>query len=127
MKKITNSSGQVLVTLLVFMVISIIITSAAVVILLVNSESGTKTVLGDEAYYTAESGAENALLRLLRDPYYNGETLQIGNGTATIAISGANPKTIQSIGKVGNFTRTIQVTTSYTDNVLTVTSWKELF
>lgn len=125
-KTFNSHSGQVLVSLLMFIIITIIITSAAVVIMVVNSESGSKTLLGDETYYVAESGAENALIRLLRDTSYTGEVLQVGQGTATINVTGTNPQTITSTAVMGNFRRIIQVTVSYTNNILSVTSWQEI-
>lgn len=127
-KKIFNfQRGQALVTLLIFMVVAIIVTSAAVVVIFVNSLSSSKLVVGELAYYAAESGAENAILRLLRNPNYTGETLQIDQGSATITITGTDPKTITSVGNFGNFSRTIEIVVGYTNNILTVSSWKEVF
>ncbi|MBI2611956.1 hypothetical protein HYW54_04415 [Candidatus Gottesmanbacteria bacterium] len=122
-----KTNGQILVTLLFFVVIAIIITSGAVVVILTNSLSASKFAQGNVAYYIAESGIENALLRLLRNPSYNGETLAIEDATALITVSGDNPKTITSVGSIGNFSRTIEVIADYTDNILTVTSWKEIY
>jgi hypothetical protein len=120
--------GQALITLLFFMIIAITITSAAVVILLTNSVSAQKLEQGTVSYYTAESGAENALLRLLRDPNYTGETLTIDGTTvvATVTKSGS-VYTITSSATFGNFKRTIQVVATYVGNILTATSWKEEF
>ncbi len=122
-----KQKGQVLVTLLFFMVIAIIITSAAVVVIFINNLSGTSLQQGNLSYYVAESGIENALLRLLRDPNYPGETLTIGSGTAVISVTGVNPKIATATGTLGNFVRKIQVTANYTNNILTVTSWKEIY
>lgn len=124
--KFIHQRGQAIVTLLFFMIVAITITSGAIIIILTNSLSATKFDQGNETYYIAESGAENALIRLLRDPNYTGETLAIDSGNATISISGTNPKIITSIGKIDNFSRTIQITADYTNNILTVQSWKEI-
>lgn len=118
--------GQVLISLLFFVVIAMTILSAAIAVMMITSISTAKMEQGLSAYTIAEGGAENALLRLLRDPNYAGETLSIGNGYATITINGTDPKTIISIGREGNFERTIEVIVTYTDNILTVTSWKEI-
>lgn len=118
--------GQTLITLIIFMVMSITIVSASVAVLFINTSSTRTIGNGVEAYYIAEGGAENAILRLLRNPNYTGESLQVGLGTATITVTGTDPKTIVSIGRIGNFTRQIQVTAGYTNNVLTVSSWKEI-
>lgn len=119
--------GQAVVTLLIFMVIGITITSAGVV-LIINSSTATSAFQESLiARQMAESGAENAMIRLLRNPSYTGETMTIDNGTATITVSGSNPKTILSVGKNRNYVRKIQVTASDVNNILTVTSWQEIF
>lgn len=120
-------SGQTLVTFLVFVAVAMMVTAAATVVTLVNSRSATTLQQGTLSYYVAESGIENALLRLLRNPYYSGETLLVGEGTAEITVAGDSQKTINSKGSLGNFIRTIQVTTEYNNNVLTIVSWQEVF
>lgn len=119
--------GQTMVTLLFFVVIALTITSAAVAMVITNSQSTTKFEQGLLAYYVAEGGVENALLRLLRNPNYTGETLSVGEGTAVITVAGTDPKTITSLGTVRNFSRKIQLVAEYTNNILSVTSWKEVY
>jgi len=126
--------GQSLVTLLIFTVVAITITSAAVVIILTNSIGTSKFEQGTNAYYIAESGAENGLLRLLRDPTYCGETLPVDSGTSTIEVidggggcNGTSPITITSTGNMGNFSRKVQVIATYVSNILTISSWEEVF
>jgi hypothetical protein len=120
--------GQALISLLFFMIIGINVTAAAVVILIANSLSGTKFQQGSIAYQVAESGIENAKIRLLRDSMYAGETLPVGNGNAVITISrNGTQYTIRSRGTVGNFVRQIQVVATYSDNLFTVTSQQEIF
>jgi hypothetical protein len=118
--------GQALVTLLFFILISLTITSAAIIIIIANSLSANKLEEGTAVYYIAESGVENALLRLLRDPNYAGETLGVGNGTVSITVSGNNPKTIVSVGQNGNFKRTVSVQVNYTNGYYTFSNWREL-
>lgn len=134
MKKNSKSSGpacrqagQALVTFLLLILISLTITSAASVVSIVNSQSGEKLEQGTVTAEVAESGAENAILRLLRDPSYTGETITIGTATVVITVSGSSTKTINVVATNGNFKRQIQIICSYTNNVLTVTSWKEVF
>lgn len=118
--------GQTLVILLVYMIIAVTITSA-VIVLVLNSSSGTGKVLqGGTAYDIAESGAENAIIKLIRDRNYIGEELDIGDGQAEITVTGTNPKTIVSVGTLNDFSRTIQVIITITNGAVTVTSWKEL-
>jgi len=126
MKHMRLQQGQTLITLLFFMIIAISVISTAVILLITNSRTTSKTEQGIKAYYVAESGAENAILRLLRNPNYAGETLVVGEGTATMTVTGTEPKTITSTGVVGNFTKKIQVVVGYTNNILTVSSWREV-
>lgn len=108
------------------MIIAIIITTASIA-LVINSSKGTdKVYQGANSLDIAESGAETAMIKLLRDPNYTGETLTVGNGQAVITITGTNPKTILSHGTLNNFTRTIQVIVDTSNNTLTATSWKEI-
>ena len=118
--------GQALVTLLVFILIATTIISSSVIILLLNSQGTQKTQQGLIALHIAESGIENAMLRLLRDPNYSGEILSVGDGNATITIIGATDKTVISVGKTGQYVRKIRATTSYQNYRLTIDSWQEV-
>lgn len=122
-----NQSGQILVILLVIVVVAIIITSASVVIVYNNTQAAGRFEQGTETYYVAESGLENALLRLLREPNYTGETLNVDNGTAVIQVTGTNPIIVTSQGTMGNYQRIIQVKAVYNNNILTINSWKEIY
>src|SRR5258708_4889168 len=116
-------------TLLFFVTIAITVTTAAIIAMYSNAQSATKVQQGAIAYYVAEGGIENALIRLLRDPTYTGETLPVGTSTAVITVTGSSSSyTITSKGTVGNFLRTIQVTAGYnSSNILTISSWQENF
>ncbi len=122
-----SQGGQALVTLLFFMVIALTITTTAILVMAINSLTASKLEQGSTAYSVAESGIENALLRLLRNPNYTGETLVVGSGSAQIVVTGTTTKTITSTGTSGNFVRKIQVLVGYTNNILSITSWKETY
>jgi len=120
--------GQALITLLFFTIIATTVTSAAVVMIITNSLSGTKFQQGSIAYEVAQAGIENAKLRLLRNPSYQGETLIVGQGSAVITvIKGDGNYTILSKGTIGNFTRQIQVFADYNNSLFSVKSEKEVF
>ena len=102
------------------------ITSGATIIIIANSLSASKSAEGTLAYYAAESGVENALLRLLRNPNYIGETLTIGEATAVITVTGVNPKTVVSVGQNGNFKRKVSAQVTYSNGYYTFSNWKEL-
>lgn len=127
MKKLTVlKSGQALVLLIVVMVVGTVITSAAVIFAIVNLKAASNLQSGEEAYAIAESGAENAILRLVRNPAYGGETLTVGSGEAVITVSGSGNLTVVSEGVRGNFRRKVEVTGSYVNNIFTVSAWREI-
>lgn len=125
-KKFKNQSGQTLVLLLVFVMMVIAITTAAAFIIASNSTAATNITLGLATKQMAESGAEKGLLSLLRDPYYSGETFTLDTGTVTVTVSGSSTRTIDSTAVNGDFTKRVEVIATYSDNILTPVSWKEL-
>jgi hypothetical protein len=118
--------GQALVILLVFMAVAITVSTTAAMILMGAQKSTSSLEVSTNAYSVAESGMENALMRILRDPDYVGETLTVGDGIATISATGQG-STIISTGRVGNYIRTIRVTAGFVGNILTVNTWQEIY
>ncbi|MBC7581922.1 hypothetical protein H7097_03590 [Aeromicrobium sp.] len=125
----SSQTGQTIIALLIFMLLSILITTTAVTITVINSAGNNQSSLGELARQAAETGAENALLQLERDPTYSGETMSINSATtATITVSGTTTRTITSTGAVagiGTFKRTVVVTATYSGFAFTVTNWIE--
>ena len=118
-----GNSGQALVALLFFAIIGITIITASALILYTNTAALSVGEQGVYAYYVAESGVEEALIRLIRNPSYTGGTLPVGSGTASIQVSGG---IITSKGTYQNLVRKIQAVTITDQNGLRVTSWKEI-
>lgn len=124
-KTLLENKGQTLIILLLYMEIAIIITTAAVTAVALNAQGTDKVYQGTTTQDAAESGLETAMIKLLRDPAYTGtETLTVNGGTATINITGVNPKVVTSTAVINNFTKKAQATVDITNNVVTVTSWK---
>lgn len=120
-------NGQALITILFFMAIGITVATAAVMVTLANAGTTSSYVQGEGALSAAEAGIENAMVRLLRDRAYVGETIVFGNATAVVQVTGDAQKTIRSQGRNSNATRTAVAQISYDDSVLRVTSWREEF
>lgn len=116
-------TGQALVSLLVFIAVATTITAAATTVTLINSQTTGKFAQGESALTIAQAGADNAILRLLRNSSYSGEVLSVGGGTATITVSGSSVKTITSSGADGNFIRKIQIVGTYVNNTFAISSW----
>ncbi len=118
--------GQTLVLLLIFIVVALTVMATTVSVIITNTQNASITEQSNNAVYIAESGIENATLRLLRDPSYTGETLSIDNGSAQVTVYGSDPYIVTSIGKSGLYIHTLQATIGYTDNILTILSWEEV-
>lgn len=127
MKKILKKqSGQALVTFIFFTIIISTTTAGALAVVVNASSTQTKSALSSEAYVLAESGVENALLRIVRDPLYTGETLSLEGSQVVITVSGGGIKTIVSTATTGNFVKQITATASYNSiGELVLSSWKE--
>lgn len=121
-----KNQGQALVLILFFMTITVTIVSAAVATMIINSASGNSFYMGNQAKTVAESGAENALIRLLRNPQYSGETLSIGSGETVITVTGDSTKTIISEGRDGNNIKKIEVIAQFENFMLNILSWREI-
>lgn len=115
--------GQAIVTLILIMVIAIAVITAIIIVSANSIASGSSMEQGTVAFYAAESGAENAIIRKLRNPSYTGETLSVDGATVTIVVNG---DTITSVAQYRNAIRKIEVQTTYSNNVLSVASWKEI-
>lgn len=123
-----NKSGMALVTVIIFSAIGIIVIVAALALTSITSQSSLYFLQGQKALLVAEAGAENALIRLLRDPNYSHEVLTIGDGTARIDVTRElDTSTIEVTGQVGLTTRKIEVITVDTNGITTVDSWRETF
>ncbi len=123
-----TQQGQALVLLLVFMIVAITVTTVAIVMTMVNSLTTTRAQEGLITQQMAESGAEEALLGLLRNPSYTGsKTLTIDSGTVTVEVTGSSTKTILSTATYGNYIRKIQVGAAFMSGILNINSWQEVF
>lgn len=122
-----TSSGQALITVLFIAVIGLLITTGAITGLMSAYGSMSQGEMGLLAYGAAESGIENSILRIMRDPTYTGETLTTGTGqTAVITVSTASGVTITSVGAVSTVSRKIVVRGHITNLVFVLDSWNEV-
>ena len=125
-KMMKNIKGQALVSLLVFMIVAITVTTAAVAVILVTSVQSGKFELAELVHNLADSGIENALIQLLRNPAYTGETMTTIDGSVQISVTGTNPLTITSRAQSATFEKTAVAVVDLSDNQLTVLSWDEV-
>lgn len=121
-----NHKGEVLVTLLMFVLVAMTVITSVITTVMSNTRSTSTIQQGTSTYYIAEAGVENALMQLLRNPDYTGETLEVDGGTAVVTVTGTTEKIITSQGQLNNLVKKIQVNVSYTDNQMSVTNWQEI-
>jgi len=122
-----HQSGSILTALIVFVAIGLLITTSATVLLADQMLLGERDAQSASLLYTAESGAENAILRLLRDPSYTGEQLPTADGlTIVINVQPGPPIVITSQVEASGLTRTVQVELTRLNGVLEVQSWQQI-
>ncbi len=123
---ISRESGQALIILLFYMVIAVTLVTTAVALTVSSSFNTMQEEEGNHALELAENGVENALLRLLRDTTYSGETMSIGDDSVMISVTGGSTKTIISTGTRGSYQKALRVTATFTNGVLNLISWQEI-
>lgn len=122
-----SNSGQALVVLLMFVTVAMMVGVAATLLSSYALSATTRVEQSQYALDVSESGMENALIRLLRDPDYAGETLTLPDGVATITVTGSATKTITSAGVAGSTIHTVTATVTYSNGIYTITSWADTF
>jgi hypothetical protein len=123
----THEQGTSLLVVIVLGVVGIMVVTMGLALSITATQSNATFIENKRALLIAESAAENALLRLLRDPSYTGETLTIDGGTATIGVTGTTNKIIDVSVTVGTTAKTLQVQTTEVNGITTVSSWNEVY
>ncbi len=121
--------AQALITLIVFIAIAMVIISATVTMIAVNSEAASVSQQSLLLREAAENGIENALLRLIRDPGYSGETIPaaLNSYDTVVSVTGDDiNKTIISTATSNNYQRKIMAKITYNDNVLKIIFWQDI-
>jgi type II secretory pathway component PulK len=122
-----KKNGQAIILLIFFMAIIVMVVSASVSLMISSATGQTVLSKGNQAKLVAESGVENALLRLLRNPDYTGETIQLSQGETDIAVTGnQTDKTITSRSIYLDSIYTVEVQVKFNTGILEIISWKEI-
>lgn len=133
-KKSQLPSGQALLMLLVFSAIAMTIIGATVAISILNARASSMVATSEIAFRAAQSGINEAVLRLLRDPNFTTDSpsspiaMPVGSGTVIISVTGPiTSKTITAVGSYYSHKRTIQATGGYdVQNRFTLSNWTEI-
>lgn len=110
MKTNHHTSGQAVITAVIFLVLlSVVIIAAYSAPLARQIKSSRAAINSTQSYYAADSGTEDAIYRLKNrldyDPSYS---IVVGNSQATVEISGAgNDRTVEVAGEANNSHRNL--------------------
>lgn len=122
-----NKSGQILTSVIVFMAFGLSVIALSAVLTIINIQSTAKNAQSAQALNYAEAGAEEGVLRLIRDPAYSGGTLLIDTVSVPITVTGdAVSKIVTATATYNGFTKKIQAQVSLANNKLTLISWKQV-
>lgn len=121
-------SGQTMVMVILITVILMSVTTMAVAMIVTNAMSISREERGTHALEIAESGAQEGILRILRDPSVTvtGLNLDVDDGAATVDITGSGTKTITSEGVIDGYSRSIEAQVHLDAGQLVIDSWREL-
>jgi len=120
----THKKGTALIILLLIMSVAMSMVGAAVVTIMSATQKTSFAEQGVVALKIAESGAEEALIRILRDPNYSGGTLTIDEGNATIQVTGSTIKTITVTTDYAQVRQQVVVTVNTAGDLLKVLAWQ---
>lgn len=126
-KLVENNRGiSVLVSVLIIATIMIVLTFGMGLNSIAENQIGLYQSRSSVSFYNVDGCAEEAVLRLNRDNNYTGETLNLGNTTCVISISGSGSN--RTIGIAGTssegYTRNIGITVTIAPS-FAITSWQE--
>jgi hypothetical protein len=123
-----NSSGQILTSVLVFMAFGLSIVALSATLTIISMQNTAKYSQSEQASIYAEAGAEEAVLRLIRDPSYSGGNFPVATG-ATVVIQVATSgeiRTITSTATYNGFTKKVLAQVNLANSKVTLVSWKQI-
>ncbi|MBI4713857.1 hypothetical protein HY771_01595 [Candidatus Uhrbacteria bacterium] len=126
---IKDERGAVaLIVMVIFMAVLVLVVSRVALTGLDELAANQSAQIGTTTILSAESCAEEALLRLSRDNSYAGGSLTVGEVACTISVSGTpcGSCTVDVTASASNYTRRIQADVSVTGPAVNVVNWKEI-
>jgi len=123
-----KDSGQILTSVLVFMAFGLSVIALSATLTIINMQNTAKYSQSEQASNYAEAGAEEATLRLIRDPSYIGGNLSIATDatiSVQIAVNG-DSRAITSTATYNGFTKKVLAQVSLANGKVTLVSWKQI-
>lgn len=126
MKIKRSANGFSLIAVLVVCMFSIFVISTAVALILSASQSVTDKVVSESAVSLAESAAEDAILKLLRNPQYAGGGFALEDGQAVVSITNQpDSPVVAVVATRAGVRRELTIHLQRVDGSLEIQSWKE--
>lgn len=111
---------------LVLMVVGIAIVSMSLALVITTSQSMGGAMESGRIRAVVESGVENAILKLLRNPSYAGESMVVDEVTVVVTVTQGAQTTIIATATSGEYRQRYQVLLERISGVLTVVSWQQI-
>ncbi|MFA5776465.1 MAG: hypothetical protein WC988_02840 [Patescibacteria group bacterium] len=123
-----KDAGQILTSVLVFMAFGLSVIALSATLTIINIQNTAKLAQSEQASNYAEAGAEEAILRLIRDPSYTDGSLPISTDSVIgIVVTGTgDDRTITSTATYNGFTKKVLAQVSLANNKVTLVSWKQI-
>lgn len=121
-----KQKGQALIMVILIGIIALIAVVSAATLVVSELKKNTAVSFGVSQYQITYGALENALMRLLRDPNYTGETVTLGSSTCVITVSGSSPKAVEARCSNGTYSRKIGATVTFTGGVMAVSGISEI-
>ena len=122
-----RGSAGLVVIMVIFAIVSLVL--GGVIFFGVDDlETGYAELKSSESLLSAESCAEEAVLRIKRDANYSGGEVIVGNSTCGIVITGNPCGTceVNITSVTGIYARHLRMTVTKTGSLVNITSWQEI-
>lgn len=123
-----KDKGQALIGVLAVIAISMILVSSLMMNSLISADSSLKLRQSSHAIINADSYIQDAIIKIIRDPNYVGESLTLPDSRVIIEVTGDNPKNIlvKSINFEGDILRRLSLQVNFSDNgAISIDNWTE--
>lgn len=122
-----HDKGQVLTSVIVFMAFGLSVIALSAALTIVHMQNTLKYSESARSLNYAETGIEEALLRLVRDPAYLGGSLLIDTTSVSISVADdTGGKGVTSTAIYNGFTKKIYAVINLDNSRVTLLSWKEI-
>lgn len=122
-----NSNGQILTSVIVFVAFGLSVIAMSAVLTIINIQNSANNAQSLQALVYAETGTEEAVINLIRNPSYAGGTFTMGSTSVVVTVSGGiSDKTILSTANYNGFTKKIESHVNLSNNTVVITSWRQV-